>query len=93
MSKWKSRGYNRRAYVSAKIRAWAKHKESAALIPENKAVFCPRVSADVVISIKLKGHPSMSFRSYRTPWNSWTISPTLAGQKIQQAMIGYGATL
>ena len=64
----------------------------AALIPENKNVFRPKISPDAVVIVKLKGHPQMQFSSYRTPWNGWTISPTLAGQKIQQAMIGYGAT-
>ena len=91
MSKYRSAGYRKSARGS-KIRAWLHHKQMAALIPENKNVFRPKISPDAVVIVKLKGHPQMQFSSYRTPWNGWTISPTLAGQKIQQAMIGYGAT-
>ena len=92
MARYHSTSYGKRAYVASKIRNFYRHKQAAALIPENKTVFAPRPKADAVIIVRLKGHPQMQFSSYRTPWNGWTISPTLAGQKIQQSMIGYGAT-
>ena len=91
MSGYRSSAY-RESVRQQKIRAYYRKKESAALIPENENVFRPRISPDAVVIIRLKGHPQMQFSSYRTPWSGWTISPTLAGQKIQQAMIGYGAT-
>jgi hypothetical protein len=92
MARYKSSSYGKKAYISSKIRNFYRHKAAAELIPENSNVFVPKVKADAVIIIRLRGHPQMQFSSYRTPWNSWTISPTLAGQKIQQAMIGYAAT-
>ena len=74
------------------IAAYYRHKAAAELIPENENVFVPpKPLPDVVVTIKCKGHPRMQFSSFRLP-NGWTISPTLAGQKIQQVMLGYLAT-
>jgi hypothetical protein len=67
-------------------------KKSKAMLKEKETAKANKPILFATIIIKLKGHPQMQFSSYRTPWNSWTISPTLAGQKIQQAMIGYAAT-
>ena len=69
------------------ITAYYQHKEETKLILENKNIFKPRKSsADAVVTIKLKGQPQMQFSSYKLP-HGWTISPTLAGQKVQQVLL------
>ena len=76
-----------KAFVRAKIRAFYSHKAAADLIPENENVFKPKISPDAVVKIKLKGQPQMQFSTYKTPWGSWTISPTMAGKKVQQVLL------
>ena len=73
------RHYKSTAYVKSKIRHFYRRKELAALIPDNQNVFKPKISADAVVKIKLKGQPQIQFSTYRTPFG-WTISPTLAGR-------------
>lgn len=89
MSRFKSSAYGKKAYVAQKIRAFYAHKARAELIPENKNVFTPRASADAVIIIRLKGQPQMQFSTYKDPWGGWTISPTLAGKKVQRVLMNY----
>jgi hypothetical protein len=84
MSRYHSSGYKNRK--QQRIAAYYQRK-AAELIPENSNVFRPKISPDAVVIVKLKGHPQMQFSSYRTPWGGWTISPTLAGQKVQQVML------
>ena len=70
------------------IAAYYRHKEAAALIPENENVFKPpKPTADAVVIIRIKGQPQMQFSTYKDPWGGWTISPTLAGQKVQQVLM------
>ena len=70
------------------IEAYYRHKSDAALILENKNVLKPKKpSADVVVTIKIKGQPQMQFSSYKDPWGGWSISPTLAGKKVQQVLM------
>ena len=88
MSLWKSNSY-KSVIRHQKIDAYYRHKAAAELIPENENVCRPKTSPDAVIIIKLKNHPQMQFSTYRTPWNSWTISPTLAGKKVQQVLLNY----
>jgi len=88
MSHWKS-SRCKSIIRHHKIDAYYRHKAAAELIPENKKVFRPKISPDAVVIIKLKGQPQMQFSTYKTPWNSWTISPTLAGKKVQQVLLGY----
>ena len=87
MARYKSSSYGKKKYVAAKIRAYYRHKEAAALIPENENIFRPRVSADAIIKIQLKGQPQMQFSTYKDPWGGWSISPTLAGKKVQQVLM------
>jgi hypothetical protein len=55
------------------------------LIQENDNVFKPpKPSADAVVIIRIKGQPQMQFSTWKDPWGGWTISPTLAGKKVQQ---------
>lgn len=71
-----------------RIEAYYRHKEAADLIPENDNVFKPKkLVADAVIIIRIKGHPQMQFSTYKDPWGGWTISPTLAGKKVQQVLM------
>ena len=69
------------------IEAYYRHKAEAELIPENENVFKPKIQADAVVIIKLRGQPQMQFSSYKTPFGGWTISPTLAGKKVQQVLM------
>jgi hypothetical protein len=89
MSNFRSTRYARLKQARRRegIAAYYRHKADAARIPENENVLRTRVSADVVVTIKFKGQPQMQFSTYRTPWGGWTISPTLAGQKVQQMML------
>jgi hypothetical protein len=82
MSNFRSTRYARLKQARRRegIAAYYRHKADAARIPENENVLRTRVSADVVVTIKFKGQPQM-------PWGGWTISPTLAGQKVQQMML------
>ena len=73
------------------IAAYYRHKAEAGLIPENENVVRPKICADAVVTIKLRDQPQMQFSSYRTPFG-WTISPTLAGKKVQQVLLGYSRT-
>ena len=91
MNNYRSAGY-RKSVKQARIRAYYRRKSMAELITENKNVFIPKVEPDIKVTIKLRGHPAMSFRSSIMPWGGWSISPTPAGAKVQQTMIGYGAT-
>jgi hypothetical protein len=68
------------------IAAYYRHKAASELIPENENVYRPRSKADAVVTIKLRDQPQMQFSSYRTPFG-WTISPTLAGKKVQQVLL------
>lgn len=86
MSGYRSTGFNKRKYVEQKIRAWIHHKQMAELIPDNENVFKPRIKADAVIIIRLRDQPQMQFSTYRTPFG-WTVSPTLAGRKVQQILL------
>ena len=90
MARYHSTAYGKKAYIASKIRAWARHKELSSLIPENKNVYHPKISADAVVIIRLKGQPQMQFSTSRTPFG-WTISPTLAGQKVQQVLLNFKA--
>lgn len=56
------------------------------MIPENNNVSRPGIQADAVVIIKLRGQPQMQFSSFKTPFG-WTISPTLAGKKVQQVLL------
>jgi hypothetical protein len=47
----------------------------------------PKPTADAVVTIKIKGHSQMQFSSYKMPWGGWSISPTLAGKKVQQVLM------
>jgi hypothetical protein len=67
-------------------------KKAKAVLKEKESAKAAKPTLFATIIIKLKGHPQMQFSSYRMPWGGWTISPTLAGAKVQQTMIGYGAT-
>ena len=70
------------------IEAYYRQKESAALISENENVFKPpKPSADAAIIIRIKGQPQMQFSTYKDPWGGWSISPTLAGKKVQQVLM------
>jgi hypothetical protein len=70
------------------IAAYYRHKEAAALIQENDNVFKPpKPSADAVVIIRIKGQPQMQFSTYKDPWGGWSISPTLAGKKVQQVLM------
>jgi hypothetical protein len=93
MSNYRSTRYAkvRAAHRRQGISAYYQRKAASELIPENEHVFRPKISPDAVVIVKLKGHPQMQFSSYRTPWGGWSISPTLAGAKVQQTMIGYSA--
>jgi len=87
MSRYKSAGCSKRSYVAQKIRAWVHHKQMAELIPENEHVFNQRpAAADAVVIIRIKGQPQMQFSSYKTPFG-WSISPTMAGKKVQQVLM------
>ena len=86
MARYRSTAYGKKAYVSAKIRNFYRHKQISELIPENETVFMPRPKADATIIIRLRGQPQMQFSTSRTPWG-WTISPTLAGKKVQQVLL------
>lgn len=81
------RCYNKTAYVKSKIRAFYAHKQAAELILDNENVFIPKVKPDAIVIIRLKGQPQMQFSTYRNPWGGWTISPTLAGRKVQQVLL------
>ena len=81
MSRW-----NKKAYISQKIRSHYLGKLKSASIKENRNVYCPRVKADAVVKIKLQGQPQIQFSTYKTPYG-WTISPTLAGKKVQQVLM------
>lgn len=88
MSRYRASTFGKRAYINAKIRNFYSRKQAAELIPENDHVFKPRMpKADAVIIIRLKGQPQMQFSTYRDPWGGWTISPTLAGKKVQQVLL------
>lgn len=87
MSRYRSTTYGKKAYIASKIRAWHRHEQAAELIPENEHVFLPKIKPDATIIIRLKGQPQMQFSTYRTPWGSWSISPTLAGKKVQQVLM------
>jgi hypothetical protein len=90
MSNYRSTRYAKikRARRREGIEAYYRHKEAAARISENENVFRPpRQSADAVVTIKIKGQPQMQFSSYKDPWGGWTISPTLAGKKVQQVLM------
>lgn len=69
------------------IEAYYRHKAATELIPENENVFKPKIQADAVVIIKLRGQPQMQFSSYKTPWGGWSVSPTLAGKKVQQVLL------
>lgn len=56
------------------------------MIPENDNVFRPKIQADAVVIIKLRDQPQMQFSTYKTPFG-WTISPTIAGKKVQQVLL------
>ena len=86
MSNYRSASY-RRAVQAQNIRAYYRRKAASELIPENENVFRPKISPDVVVVIKVKGRPQMQFSSYRTPCGGWSISPTLAGRKVQQVLL------
>ena len=86
MDRYHSSSYGKRAHLAAKIRNFYHCKHLANIIPENKAVFSPRLKADAVIIVRLKGQPQMQFSTSRTPFG-WTISPTLAGRKVQQVLL------
>ena len=68
------------------IESYYRHKSAAEAIPENENVYRPRIHADAVVIIKIRGQPQMQFSSYKTPFG-WTISPTLAGKKVQQVLM------
>ena len=89
MSNYRSTRYARLAQIKRRegIAAYYQHKAEAELIPETAKAFRPRVSADARVTIWLKGQPSMTFSSYKTPFGGWTISPTLAGKKVQQVLM------
>jgi hypothetical protein len=69
------------------IAAYYQHKAASELIPENESVFRPKIRPDVVVTIKLKDQPQMQFSTYKLPNGGWTISPTLAGKKVQQVLM------
>jgi hypothetical protein len=69
------------------ISAYYRHKAEAELIPENENVFRPKIRPDAVVTIKLKDQPQMQFSTYKLPNGEWTISPTLAGKKVQQVLL------
>jgi hypothetical protein len=80
--------WNKKAYIFQKIRRHYKHKALAELIPENESVFyATKPSADAVVIIRIKGQPQMQFSTYKNPFGGWTISPTLAGKKVQQVLM------
>jgi hypothetical protein len=87
MARYRQSSYARKAYVLSKIRLWAAQKAAAESIPENLNVFRPRPSADAVVKIKIKGQPQIQFSTYKTPWGGWSVSPTLAGKKVQQVLM------
>jgi hypothetical protein len=87
MSRFKSATW-KAAIRRQNIAAYYRYKAAAELIPENENVFVPRSSGpDVVVTIKIKGQPQMQFSSYKLPHGNWTISPTLAGKKVQQVLM------
>jgi len=88
MSNYRSTRYAKlkQAVKRDRIAAYYSHRAAAELIPEPTKTPTPRVSADAVVTIKIKGQPQMQFSSYRTPWG-WTVSPTLAGKKVQQVLM------
>ena len=90
MANYRSTRYARVAQARRRegIAAYCRHKAAAELIPENDKIFKPRKpSADAVVMIKLKGQPQMQFSTYKLPYGNWTISPTLAGKKVQQVLM------
>ena len=88
MSRYRANTFGKKAYIASKIRNFYRHKQIAALIPENENTFNPeKPSADAVVIIRIKGQPQMQFSTYKDPWGGWSISPTLAGKKVQQVLM------
>ena len=87
MSRYKS-GSWKAAKRRQGIESYYRKKAAAELIPENEKIFKPRLpSADAVVIIRIKGQPQMQFSTYKDPWGGWTISPTMAGKKVQQVLM------
>ena len=100
MSRW-----NKKAYISQKIRSHYLGKLKSASIKENRNVYCPRIP-DCSGGSEIKTNPiqhlqnalryqiapggarskQIQFSTYKTPYG-WTISPTLAGKKVQQVLM------
>lgn len=69
------------------IAAYYQHRAASELISENENVYRPKIRPDAVVTIKLKDQPQMQFSTYKLPNGGWTISPTLAGKKVQQVLL------
>jgi hypothetical protein len=88
MANYRSTRYTRfkQARRREGIEAYYRHKAAAELIPENDHVMRPKIRANASIIMWFDDKPQMQFSLYRLPWG-WSISPTLAGQKVQQVLM------
>ena len=62
-------------------------KKAKAMLKEKESAKASKPTLFATIIIRLKGQPQMQFSTYKTPFGGWTISPTLAGKKVQQVLM------
>jgi hypothetical protein len=86
---WKQKAWVNRIKRQQAISNYYARRAASESIPENTNVSKPQITADARITIKLKDQPSMTFSTYKMPWGGWSISPTLAGRKVQQVLLNY----
>lgn len=89
MSNFRSTRYARMKQARKRdgIAAYYQHKTKAALIPENEHVFNCRPKANAKVILWFDDKPQMQISLYRMPCGGWSISPTLAGKKVQQVLM------
>jgi hypothetical protein len=70
-----------------KTRIKQRLKKAKAMLKEKESAKAAKPILFATIIIKLRDQPQMQFSSYKTPFGGWTISPTLAGKKVQQVLM------